>query len=141
MSDGLETGGYDPRFDFTVDLEYGHGGEENLIMFFRAVEGGRVEVKADRYRNGRMAVETQQNPAGRGWKDSGINVTEADWWAYRFAPDAFVIVSVERLKNFLRHNKALLNKRNFAADSDNPAKGFILYPEQVTDLLTNDIYD
>lgn len=141
MSDGLETGGYDPRFDFTVDLDFGHEGEENLIMFFRAVEGGRVEVKADRYRNGRMAVETQQNPAGRGWKDSGINVTEADWWAYRFAPDAFVIVSVRRLKNFLRYNKDLLNKRNFAANSDNPAKGFILLPEQVTDLLTNDIYD
>jgi len=141
MTDGMNIGGYDPRFDFTVDLEYGHQGEENLIMFFRAVEGGRVEVKADRYRNGRMAVETQQKPAGRDWKDSGINVTEADWWAYRFAPDAFVIISVARLKNFLRYNKDLLQKRTFAANSDNPAKGFVLYPEQVTDLLTNPLYD
>lgn len=135
------TGGYDPRFDFTVDLAYGHEGERNLQDFFGAFQHGTVEVKADRYRNGRMAVETQQKPAGSDWKDSGINVTEADWWAYRFSPDAFVIVSVARLKSFLRQNKELLDKRMFAADSTNPAKGFLLFPNHVQDLLTNPDYD
>lgn len=137
----MEVGGYEPRFDFVADLEYGHDGERNLHAFFRALQNGTVEVKADRYRNGRMAVETQQNPRGEGWKDSGINVTTADWWAYRFAPDAFVMVSVERLKTFLRLNKELLDKRIFAADSDNPAKGFLLFPNAVQDLLTNELYD
>lgn len=137
----MEVGGYDPRFDFTADLEYGQEGERNLHEFFYAFSQRTVEVKADRYRNGRMAVETQQKPDGKEWKDSGINVTEADWWAYRFAPDAFVIVSVARLKNYLRYNYDLLNKRTFAANSTNPAMGFVLQPTQVTDLLTGELYD
>lgn len=137
----MEISGYNPRFDFTADLSYGHEGEANLIAFFEAFNNGTVEVKADRYRNGRMAVETQQNPRGEGWKDSGINVTEATWWAYRFAPDAFVLVSVERLKRYLRINYSQLDKRDFAANSDNPAKGFLLFPQHVQDLLTNELYD
>lgn len=137
----MEINGYNPKFDFTTDLEYGHEGEQNLIDFFHAVNNQTVEVKADRYRNGRMAVETQQRPRGGEWKDSGINVTAATWWAYRFAPDAFVLVSVERLKRYLRTNYSQLDKRDFAPDSDNPARGFLLFPQHVQDLLTNDLYD
>lgn len=137
----MESAGYNPKFDFKVDLDFGLEGEANLQLFFMAVENGTVEVKADRYRNGRMVVETQQKPAGGDWKHSGINVTQADWWAYRFAPDAFVLVSVPRLKRYLWHNYPLLNKINLASGSDNPAKGFLLMPEQVQDLLTSDIYD
>lgn len=137
----MEVSGYEPKFDFKTDLAYGQEGEQNLIDFFKDFNGGTVEVKADRYRNGRMIVETQQNPNGRGWKDSGINVTEAKWWAYRFAPDSFTIISVQRLKNYLRHNKHNLEKRTLAANSDNPAKGFLLYPHHVQDLQTNELYD
>lgn len=137
----MEVVGYNPKFDFTADLAYGHEGEQNLIDFFKAFNDGTVEVKADRYRNGRMAVETQQNPRGEGWKNSGINVTTATWWAYRFAPDAFTLVSVQRLKNYLRHHYHTLEKRDFATNSDNPARGFLLYPQHVQDLLTNKQYD
>lgn len=133
--------GYNSKFDFKTDLAYGHEGEQNLIDFFHALNEGRVEVKADRYRNGRMAVETQQRPAGGVWKDSGINVTEAEWWAYRFAPDSYVLVSVARLKNYLRHNLERLEKRDFAPGSDNPARGFLLFPHHVQDLQTNEFYD
>ena len=137
----MEIGGYNPKFDFQTDLSYGHEGEAQLIDFFNALNRATVEVKADRYRNSRMAVETQQKPSGGVWKDSGINVTEAEWWAYRFAPESFVLVSVQRLKNFLRHNYDRLEKRNFAPDSDNPAKGFLLFPHHVQDLQTNELYD
>ena len=137
----MEIGGYNPKFDFQTDLSYGHEGEAQLIDFFNALNRATVEVKADRYRNGRMAVETQQKPSGGVWKDSGINVTEAEWWAYRFAPESFVLVSVQSLKNFLRHNYDRLEKRNFAPDSDNPAKGFLLFPHHVQDLQTNELYD
>lgn len=137
----MEISGYNPKFDFKTDLEYGHEGEQNLINFFNAFNTGTVEVKADRYRNGRMAVETEQNPQGRGWKLSGINVTQAQWWAYRFAPDSFVIISVQRLKNYLRHNYHTLNKKDFAPNSDNPARGFLLYPHHVQDLQINELYD
>lgn len=137
----MEVSGYNPKFDFKTDLAYGQEGEQNLIDFFNAFNNGAVEVKADRYRNGRMAVETQQKPKGGDWKNSGINVTEAQWWAYRFAPDSYVLVSVARLKNYLRHNSHLLEKRDFATSSDNPAKGFLLYPQHVQDLQTNELYD
>lgn len=137
----MEIGGYNPKFDFQTDLAYGHEGEAQLIEFFNALNRATVEVKADRYRNGRMAVETQQKPSGGVWKDSGINVTEAEWWAYRFAPESFVLISVQRLKNFLRYNYDRLEKRNFAPDSDNPAKGFLLFPHHVQDLQTNELYD
>ena len=133
--------GYEPRFDFKVDLAYGRAGEAELIEFFNAVQGSTVEVKSDRYRNGRMAVETQQKPAGGVWQDSGINVTHAKWWAYRFGPGSFVLVSVPRLKKYLRMNKDLLQKRDFAAGSENPSKGFVLMPDQVQELLTSEWYD
>ena len=133
--------GYDPRFDFKVDLAYGKAGEAELVEFFNAVQGSSVEVKSDRYRNGRMAVETQQKPAHGFWKDSGINVTQAKWWAYRFGPGSFVLVSVPRLKKYLRMNRDLLQKRDFAAGSDNPSRGFVLMPDQVQELLTSEWYD
>ena len=137
----MKIDGYNPQFDFKTDLAYGHEGEQNLIDFFNAFNAGTVEVKADRYRNGRMAVETQQKPAGSDWKDSGINVTTATWWAYRFAPDSYVLVSVQRLKKYLNYNYDRLEKRDFAPRSANPARGFLLMPHQVQDLQTSNIYD
>jgi len=133
--------GYEPRFDFQVDMVYGKAGEAELVEFFDAVQGSKVEVKSDRYRNGRMAVETQQKPAGRDWQDSGINVTTAEWWAYRLAPGAFILVSVPRLKKYLRTNRDILQKRDFAAGSDNPSRGFVLMPEQIQSLLADKEYD
>lgn len=141
MGESNSIGGYEPRFDFKVDLGYGHEGEANLLSFIASLNASKVEVKADRYRNGRMVVETQQRPAGGDWKPSGINVTEAEWWAYRFAPDAFTLVSVERLKGYLRANRDILEKRDLASGGDNPAKGFLLFPQHVQDLLTNELYD
>jgi hypothetical protein len=135
------TNGYEPAFDFAVDMVYGRAGEAELVEFFDAVQGSKVEVKSDRYRNGRMAVETQQKPAGRDWQDSGINVTTAEWWAYRLAPGAFILVSVLRLKKYLRANRDILQKRDFAAGSDNPSRGFVLMPEQIQSLLADKEYD
>ena len=92
-----------------------------------------------------MVIETDQNPGLKGWKKSGINVTKAEWWVYVYALDGgMTIVHVERLKRYLRLNKHLFNeetKRNFAEGSDNPAKGFILKPRHVMDMLINKKYD
>lgn len=136
-----EIGGYEPKFDFKVDLAYGHEGEANLLSFIASLNASAVEVKADRYRNGRMVVETAQRPVGSDWKPSGINVTEAQWWAYRLAPDSFILVSVARLKNYLRANKHKLEKRSMASDGANPAQGFLLMPHHIQDLMTNQLYD
>jgi hypothetical protein len=140
------TTGYQPshdidRFDFTKDLAFGQEGEQVVTNFLSDLSAGHFEVKYDRYRNGNMVVETEQNPRGTGWKPSGINVTQAHWWVYLYSPDAFVVVSVSRLKNYLEVNKQHLTQKVLAGGSDNPAKGYILYPPHVTELLNNECYD
>jgi hypothetical protein len=98
-----------------------------------------------------MVVETEQNPKGavdgdgnKIWVKSGINVTTAKWWVYIFSPEGgFVVISVARLKRFLRLNPYKYNqntKRDFGG-ADNPAKGFLIMPNEVADLLSNKAYD
>lgn len=138
-------------FDFASDLAYGQQGEGLVSSFLDSIQSGSFEVKSDRYRNGRMVVETHQNPRGRRdqdgnpiWVPSGINVTTAKWWVYIYSPSgAFVVVGVDRLKAYLRANTQMFNestKRNFGG-SDNPARGYLLMPDNVIDLLTNRNYD
>jgi hypothetical protein len=138
-------------FDFKSDLAYGQEGEKLISQFLESLSGGEFEVKSDRYRNGRMVVETQQNPRGardengeQVWVASGINVTTAKWWVYIYAMDgSFVIISVARLKRFLRKHPDKFNpetKRNFGGD-DNPAKGFLIYPEDVIKMMYDKNYD
>ena len=139
-------------FDFVADLAYGEEGEAQIRSFLDAVIHGDIEVKTDRYRNGRMVVETQQNPRGatdadgkKIWVNSGINVTTAKWWVYIFTLDgSFVVIATDRLKRYLKMNSHKFNestKRIFAAASDNPSRGFLLMPDEVLDLLVNKIYD
>ena len=138
-------------FDFKSDLAYGQEGEKLVSQFLDSLSGGEFEVKSDRYRNGRMVVETQQNPRGardengeQVWVASGINVTTAKWWVYIYSPDgAFVVIDVPRLKRYLRMNPYKFNestKRAFGGE-DNPARGFLIYPNDVIDMMTNSTYD
>ncbi len=141
--------GYNPGFDispnFEADLAFGHKGEESIKNFLQSLISNSSEVKTDRYRNGRMVVETDQNPYNRGWKKSGINVTTAQWWVYIYSlGEAFVIVSVDRLKRYLRANPSRFNentKGDFARNSDNPTRGFLLEPDEVMDMLYSNKYD
>lgn len=138
-------------FDFKADLAFGQQSEKDIEGFLDDLSGGAFEVKTDRYRNGRMVVETDQNPKGmrdssgeRIWHKSGINVTTAKWWVYVFSPSqGFVVIDVARLKRYLRTNKNRFNestKINLGGD-DNPARGFLLMADDVKDLLTNELYD
>ena len=139
-------------FDFKKDLAFGHLGEDSVRQFYNSVINGSAEVKTDRYRNGRMVVETQQNPrrqmdefGEQVWVNSGINVTKANWWIYIYSlGDAFIIVSVDRLKRYLRANKMMFTDERkiiFARSSDNPAKGFLLEPQHVMEMLYSEEYD
>ena len=139
---------WNPAFDvqhtapnWDADLAFGQEGEQIVTEFLSAINQRRFEVKYDRYRNGRMVVETDQNPNGQGWKPSGINVTEADWWVYMFSPGAFLMVPVSRLKKFLRVHRDMLGKREFAVGSNNPSRGFLLFPQHVHDLMNNPEWD
>jgi hypothetical protein len=140
------------KINFNQDLAYGHQGEDLIRGFLQSLNDSSFEVKTDRYRNGRMVIETQQNPRGitdksgeKIWVPSGINVTTAKWWIYIYTLDgSFLIIATDRLKRFLRLNSDKYNeqtKRMFAAASDNPARGFLIMPNEVLDLLTNKLYD
>jgi hypothetical protein len=54
---------------------------------------------------------------------------------------AFAIVSVPRLKRYIEKHKDNLKVVDFAKMSSNPSKGYLLMPEDVTDLMTNSDYD
>jgi hypothetical protein len=139
------------KFDFKKDLAYGKQGESLVSTFLDDISDGSFEVKSDRYRNGRMVVETDQNPRGyrdvngvQVWNKSGINITTAKWWVYIFSPEgAFVVVSVDRLKRYLRAFPERFNASNKMnlGRADNPAKGFLLMPEDVRDMMINPKYD
>lgn len=129
------------RYNFQDDLKFGKLGEQLTQDFIESIVNGSFEVKTDRYRNGRMVVETHQNPRKKGWKPSGINVTQAKWWVYVYCLDgSLVVVSVERLRRYIDTlNKSRM--RVFAQHSDNPARGFLLLPEEVMTLLVDPQYD
>jgi hypothetical protein len=138
--------GYQPshdvdRFDFTKDLAYGQLREQMFIDFLDALSRGDYEIKSDRYRNGNMVIETEQNPRHEGWKPSGVNVTTATWWVYFYSMEAFTAVSVPRLKRFIEKNKEWLPVKELAPNSDNPARGYLLYPQYVVDLMNSEEYD
>ena len=145
------TGNYNPHYDirprnlsFVADLQIGEQAENTFVEFLQLLATGDVEVKYDRYRNGRMFVETEQCPRGHcTYIQSGINVTRATWWVYFVSPSAFVVVAVERLKNYLRANydELIRNGKKQTGSSDNPARGFLLQAHQVHDLLTQPQYD
>lgn len=128
--------------NFQNDLKYGQEGEALIQQFLEDISSGHIEVKTDRYRNGRMVVEVSQNPKGRGWKPSGIMVTEAKWWVYQYNLDgAFTLVSVARLKRYINANMDKMELRTFGTKGDNHTRGYLLMPEDVTDLLINPEYD
>jgi hypothetical protein len=139
------------KFDFKADLEFGQQSEKEISSFLDDLSDGAFEVKTDRYRNGRMVVETDQNPRGIHnqdgepiWHKSGINVTTAKWWVYVFSPgQGFVMIDVGRLKRYLRANKSKFNESTKISlgGADNPAKGFLLMADDVKDLLINELYD
>jgi hypothetical protein len=130
-------------FNFDKDLKYGQLGEKKIRKMLESLVEGSFEVKSDRYRNGNMAVEMRQNPRRCGrWIPSGLAVTEAKWWVYVFSMDGgFIIVSTDRLKRYIRINSDILEARDFARSSDNPAWGYLLRPNEVAELLYDKKYD
>jgi hypothetical protein len=141
------------RFNFKDDLAYGEMGESLVLGFINSLKESQIEVKTDRYRNGKMVVETHQCPGAVKdkdgifiWKPSGINVTTAKWWVYIYGLEngAFVAVPVDRLKRYLKARPSIFcetKKMIFAGDSDNPAKGYLLTPNQVMDMMYRKEFD
>ena len=139
--------GYQPAYDgttpnFAADLAFGQQGEQMFSTFLQALSNSKYEVKYDRYRNGRMVIETHQNPNNTGWKHSGINVTQAEWWVYLYSLSSFTVISVPRLKKYLRINQYGDNqRRTFAPNTENPTKGFLIMETEIIKMMTAPEYD
>tara|TARA_R110000868_G_scaffold23269_4_gene94117 strand:- start:7753 stop:8217 length:465 start_codon:yes stop_codon:yes gene_type:complete len=138
------------KYNFKTDLAYGKRGEKLVDEFLETLSTGAFEVKTDRYRNGRMVLEMEQNPRrkvdeqGKAlWQPSGLAVTKAVWWVYVYTLDgAFIMVSVNRIKRYLKVHKSDETKyKDFAKASSNPCRGFLLEPDEVMDMLINKDYD
>jgi len=120
MAEVQRVEGYEPthdikRFDFKTDLAFGHEGEEIVRLCLEKFANGDVP--------------------------SGIAVTTAVWWAYVFSPGGWVMIEVTRLKRYLKQNWQNLRHLVAAPESENPTRGALLYPEQVTELITLSTYD
>jgi hypothetical protein len=139
-------------YNFNKDLAFGKQGEKLVQLFLNSLDQTAFEVKTDRYRNGRMCIEIEQNPMRRVdengeqvWVKSGLMVTKANWWVYVYTLNgehgAFVTVSVKRLKKYIRKNRKRLVLMDFAKRSDNPSRGYLVEPLEVMDMLINPEYD
>ncbi len=88
-----------------------------------------------------MVVEVAQHPRTHGWKDSGLAVTEAEWWVYVYTMnEAMIVISTERLKRYIK-TLPESRLRLFAEGTNNPARGYLLQPEEVMALLYDSAFD
>lgn len=99
------SGKYEPRFD--VDFTRGLIGEELVQTFLADLVGKKIEVKTD-YRvgeTGNVYVETwhYSQPDASDRVQSGINVSEADYWCFASPTgDGFIMVKASVLKELMR---------------------------------------
>jgi hypothetical protein len=131
-----------PQPNFIRDLEFGRKGERKIKSFLENIASGHLEVKTDRYRNGRMVIELEQKPSEQDWKPSGLMVTTAKWWVYQYGTDgAFNIISVDRMKRYVEAVKDDKEMKMFGTRGDNKSRGYLLEPDEVVDLMNNPAYD
>ena len=83
---------------------------------------------------------SNRSPRDGQWKPSGLMVTKAKFWVYIFSDESFIIVQTDRLKRYLEINNQM-EKKTFAANSNNPTRGYLLFPEDVSKLLSSELYD
>ena len=97
--------GYNPHFD--TDLARGLVGENLIEQLPELIKLGKVEVKTD-YRaieTGNFYIETRQYsmPDASDQRLSGINVTQAESWAFVIPQTmAVYLIATDELKNLLR---------------------------------------
>ena len=117
--------GYEPRFD--RDYAYGHQGELLVADMLQALKDGhgRVETKTKRRLDDRIYVEIEQDPGGTDdrWKDSGLTVTEAEWWAYSINNTGMVIFIPTDLLRWARAQGA--GRLVTTTEGDNPTRGWL----------------
>jgi hypothetical protein len=115
MAEGIAREGFD------IDLRHGLAREDALVdVFLKA----KVEHKCDEKarRTGNLFIEYRQK--GR---PSGIAVTAADWWAFEFDDETWLIVPTEKLKRLAR--LAYQQNRRAKGGDNNLYEGVLLPTE------------
>ena len=112
----------EPRWD--RDLEYGRQGELQIGEYLQwiADRNGRVEFKRKRRLDFELYVEEECDKGRTGkYEPSGINVTQADVWAYCIADTGITIfVPTWRLRVALNHKSTRYCEEK---DGDCPTRG------------------
>ena len=98
---------FNPSFD--VDFARGKIGEDLVGGLPEMIRDGKIEVKTDSLaiKTGNFYVETwQRNVYNMQWKQSGINVTTADYWAFVIPQTmSMFLVSTKALRELLEENR------------------------------------
>lgn len=119
--------GKEPRWD--RDLDYGEQGELLVDQLHMQVAQGHAstETKRERRENSRFYCESMQFPKWRGsqarWVDSGIRVSEADYWVIYKPGGLFLYVPLTRLKALIASGKPPPIEY---PKGDNPTRGHLV---------------
>lgn len=95
----MQPDGYYPQFD--KDLREGKAREDAFVhVLLRA----RVEHKRDKKAvdTGNLAIEYEQRCRDGEIRGSGIAITKADRYAIEFAPECWLVLPTERVKEMTR---------------------------------------
>jgi len=115
----------EPRWD--RDLEYGRQAELRVgeILEWIAQRNGRVEFKRKRRLDLQLYIETHCDKGRTGtYQKSGINMTEADFYAYVFGDSEICLwLPVPLLREAIQHRTARLVEEK---DGSCPTKGILV---------------
>lgn len=112
--------------DWDLDLRNGQEAEQQVLATLLGVAAGTVEVKRDdgAERYGNVFIETRCLQQGV-WRWSGIATTKADLWAQVLPGGVMVIVPVPLLRDVVRAEFALGNRR-VNRQGSHPTEGVVI---------------
>ena len=124
--------GYEPAYDFTIDLENGELGEHSVAKLL-TIES--VEVKTKSRDDNTFYIEYQQNARNRGvWTLSGISTTTATHWAFTYC-DRRVLAIFETRLLYEAAKRAYHNDKWNCTEigGDNPTRGVLITMDEIVE--------
>jgi hypothetical protein len=86
-----------PNWD--IDTPWGEEGKRYVEDVLSWPGVAKIEVKRKRRLDGKIYVELEQDPFGKGWRPSGLAVTESELWAWVIgSTGAFMLFRAEHLR-------------------------------------------
>lgn len=109
-----------------VDRPWGEAGQEYVKEVFSWPAASKIEVKRKRRIDEWIYVELEQNPFGKGWRPSGLAVTQAELWAWVVAgTGAMFICRADMLRAALGCDRPWIRKAR-EDDGECPTRGKLI---------------